>query len=343
MIRSRYLVGLVQKAVELTAVPKSDGIVIHGVPDAAAREASVRVRSALAAQGLCLGAEVTIAPFPTVAVPHLDLPIALAVLQAHGHDVPEVLAMGELALSGDVRPMRGLTPLLARGEFERDGGQVLVPLQNEAEAAQHGRHARLVGSLQELVTGLATGFDPTCLARPMKPAPSETTKGSPLGVVLVGARGSGKTLIARCLAEAVGFERDAAVDCIYSIAGLLPPGGTVSRTPFRAPHHTVSEAGLTGTSSRPGEVSLAHRGVLFLDELTEFRLGALEALFEVVRVGHNRPGGSPPGFPARPALVIGASENTPRLSKLVDRFRLQVIPIAEHFALADAIQQARRS
>ena len=340
MIRSRYLVGLVSKNVTVTAVPKPDGLRIHGLTDVAAREASIRVRSALAALGLFPGAEVLLEPGPGSAA-HLDLAIALAALQAHDPAVPEVLAIGELALSGEVRAVRGLTPMLSCGEFERTGGHVLVPFGNEAEAARHGNHARLVQHLRELVTGLVLGFDPECLPRPSKVAWLAADKDRPAGIVLVGAPGSGKTLIARTIAQAVGFEPSIDVDCVYSTAGLLPATGAVERAPFRAPHHTVSEAGLVGTTMRPGEVSLAHRGTLFLDELTEFRLGALLALFDVLRAGNTGHGGAAPGFPARPALVIGASQNTPHLSKLVERFRLQVVPVDEHFMLADAVHQAR--
>jgi magnesium chelatase family protein len=333
---SRSLFGLVSSEVRVTAEILPDAqIKISGLSLPAAREVAIRVSSSLASEGMYLGASVRIEPPQVGSSGHLDLAVAAAILGAHGRACPQLLPdailLGELSLAGDLRQIRGVGPMLAQA----DRPAAVVPDDNAAEVYRSQGRDFTVATLGEFIAGkLRTSVR---LDAPIKPRP--------LGVVLVGAKGSGKTLIARQMAEAIGFIPSRDVDSIYSVAGLLPPEGYVSRAPFRAPHHSVSEAGLLGggTTPRPGEVSLAHQGTLFLDELTEFRTSALESLFRVLKAGRSEfgRGESLCAFPSRPALVVAASENTPRLATLVERFGLLMIPIENHFLLARAIEQAR--
>jgi len=331
---SRCIDGTVPREVIVHATAAAE-LTIEGLTDAAAREARVRVASSLAHLGhVGLGARVLVAGV-VGRTPHLDVAIAVAVLRAHGKPLRELPAVliGELALDGTVRAVRGASVLLAGVE------SALVPYENRMEVSYlDGQHeaARAIDDLLPLPTVPAKDRQAgeRCglvipivrrMARPVADRPSD----APRGICLVGKPGSGTTLIARQIWQALAFEPSPDVDAVYSVAGMLPNEGTVTRAPFRSPHHTVSDAGLVGAKDRPGEASLAHRGVLFLDDLAEFRKSALDALFHTLGRGE-----APSGFAARPAMVIAAGEDSPRLRSFMQTYKLAPVPIEHGFLFA---------
>lgn len=307
---SLWGVEIIPVTVEVDVGDGLPRISLVGLPDRTVRESQDRVISAMKHAGLDLPlGRITINLSPTDLAKtgnHFDLPIAVALVLASGRApalaVNEFLFLGELALDGALRPVSGVLPA-GRWAKQRGLTGLVVPLDNEREADASGMSVWPVRSLEEMLTVLWEGRRPV-IPRGVTPLPPEPSPGDLADVrgqapakraleiaasgdhnlLFVGPPGSGKTLLARRLAGILPpLEGDAAVEatCIHSAAGLLRPGsGLLRYPPIRAPHHTVSSAALVGGGSfpRPGEVSLAHHGVLFLDEFGEFRRDALEAL-----------------------------------------------------------------
>jgi len=305
--------------VEVDISPGLPAFNIVGLPDTAVQESRERVRAAIRNSGAEFPMRritVSLAPADLKkSGPSYDLPIAIGILLSAGQ-IPDrmngSLLLGELGLDGALRPTQGILPMVAVGKGE-GFNTAFVPSMNAAEAALvEGVKVMPVLELSQLVAHLRSEADLGPYDSSANGAPAEARQGQRLpdlgdvrgqehakralevaaagghNMLMTGPPGSGKTLLARCLPSILPpmtQEESLEVTKIYSVSGLLPSGSPlITERPFRAPHYTISNAGLVGggATPRPGEITLAHRGVLFLDELPEFGHAVLEVLRQPV-------------------------------------------------------------
>jgi magnesium chelatase family protein len=296
-------------------------VVIVGLPDKAVNESRDRVKTALENSGFShirTRTTINLAPADVKKEgPIYDLPMALGILAATGQGafprLGEFLVVGELALNGAVRPARGVLSMALLAREKRRAG-VIVPSGNVAEAGVVGGiEVYGVSSLRECVEFLsgkvkleAQRSDAEALfakgaaydldfadvkGQAQAKRAVEVAVAGGHNLLMIGPPGSGKSMIAKRIPgilPPMTLEEALETTRIHSVAGLLGPGQAIVATrPFRSPHHTISDVALTGGTAdlRPGEVSLAHHGVLFLDELPEFKRQALEAMRQPIEDG----------------------------------------------------------
>lgn len=357
-VMSAALVGIDALPVEVEIDISAQGLpsfTIVGLPDKAVEEAKERVRSAIRNSGADFPARritVNLAPadLPKEG-PAYDLPIALGILIASGQlqaDLNNTLVTGELSLDGRVRTVNGILPqvLMAR---KHKLNSIFLPAENAYEAAiikkmniypvinllslfNHLNGQKLLEpfpiiSLEEKILEQEYESDLKDIKGQQQAKRAlEIAAAGGHNLLMKGPPGAGKTLLARTLPSILPrltFEETLEVTKIYSVAGLLDKQSIVIQRPFRAPHHTISLAGLIGGSSnpKPGEITLAHRGVLFLDEFPEYPRHILEGMRQPIEDGivTISRANSKTTFPAKSMLV--AAQNPCPCGYLGDKLR----------------------
>ena len=290
---------------------------IVGLPDAAVKEAKERVKAAVRNSGFDFPARkavINLAPADLKKEgTQFDLPIAIAVLAGTGQlkcDLGDYVFLGELSLSGELRAVNGILPAVI-GAKEAGFKKVVVPFENREEAALVDQMeiygAKSLGDVYCHITG----------ERVIEPTPVNTIEDEEFlfdfdfsevkgqeklrrgveiavagghNVLMVGSPGSGKSMIAKripTIMPKMTFDEVLEVTKIHSVAGVLQSGKAVTKRPFRAPHHSASGVSIVGggAKAKPGEISLAHRGVLFLDELPEYKKDVIESMRQPVEDG----------------------------------------------------------